>query len=484
MTVQFQPSADQAWQFWANNELTQSATYPSMFAKVHKSELSMIGCTLGNSPSDTWKVPTSESRALDLNKLNVFRDTIDKSLPQEKIHKLELNFMAENCLRQLGEPRIGVFANRQRPEPLHLEINNWEHVLDLLYRESIQRNKFFEFLDVLKLPVDASGCGLKFVAMKIEEHYKNDKERNKKLSTRLIGAQAIALARYSLRIVDVLEMNNESGWMRIRRLAMSKICESLRNVGTLMNRVVISHSSVVELHNWCTLYFNLFALFFTVNCQSTVWTLGYVVPYHSNLLWLDYKVGYGILSMQGKESKHSVLKHELKMSSNRSTSQDETGKWHQLARSSYVRNFYLPYHFPIESYHSHYESRNPSVKGDLCACFRPVNMDSDICEQCRASIFIVNDAKNGELTDKNLEIIKPLACSSCNLRFSDKPQLEKHMDSDHRPTELMTTDPKLIIPKELKLNDLKKFLSQRNLSTSGSKLILCKRLEIALAAEI
>ena len=59
----------------------------------------MISCTLGNSPSDTWKVPTSESRAQSLNKLNVFRDTIDKSLLQEKIHKLELNFMVENCLR-------------------------------------------------------------------------------------------------------------------------------------------------------------------------------------------------------------------------------------------------------------------------------------------------------------------------------------------------------------------------------------------------
>ena len=33
VTLEFHPSADQAWQFWANNELTQSATYPSMFAK-------------------------------------------------------------------------------------------------------------------------------------------------------------------------------------------------------------------------------------------------------------------------------------------------------------------------------------------------------------------------------------------------------------------------------------------------------------------
>ena len=62
-----------------------------------------------------------------------------------------------------------------------------------------------------------AGCGLTFVAMKIDEHYKNDKERNKKLSRHLIGA--IALAHYSLRIVDILEMNNENGWMRVKRLA-------------------------------------------------------------------------------------------------------------------------------------------------------------------------------------------------------------------------------------------------------------------------
>ena len=43
VTVEFRPSADQAWQFWANNELTQSATYPSMYAKVQKSELQKIG---------------------------------------------------------------------------------------------------------------------------------------------------------------------------------------------------------------------------------------------------------------------------------------------------------------------------------------------------------------------------------------------------------------------------------------------------------
>ena len=59
--VEYQPSADQACQFCANNELTQSATYPSMFANVHKGELNVIGGTLGVGPDFTWQVPTLET---------------------------------------------------------------------------------------------------------------------------------------------------------------------------------------------------------------------------------------------------------------------------------------------------------------------------------------------------------------------------------------------------------------------------------------
>lgn len=38
-TFEFQPSADQAWQYWAVNSLTQSATYPSPYGNVHKDDL-------------------------------------------------------------------------------------------------------------------------------------------------------------------------------------------------------------------------------------------------------------------------------------------------------------------------------------------------------------------------------------------------------------------------------------------------------------
>ena len=74
----------------------------------------------------------------DLQKLDVYRRQLSKDLTPEAKHEKELEFMAENGLRQLGPPRIGIFAERIRPEPLHLEINNWTHVLDLIYKEAVR----------------------------------------------------------------------------------------------------------------------------------------------------------------------------------------------------------------------------------------------------------------------------------------------------------------------------------------------------------
>ena len=83
ISVEFHPSADQAWQCWANNESTTSTTYPSIFAKVHKSELSLIG----QSFEHKWKIPDMESRKSDLEKLNSFVQNIKANLAPSTKHK-------------------------------------------------------------------------------------------------------------------------------------------------------------------------------------------------------------------------------------------------------------------------------------------------------------------------------------------------------------------------------------------------------------
>ena len=101
----------------ANNELTQGATYPSMFAKVHKSELATIGGVIG----ETWAVATMTSRAEDLPILHKHRKFLDTlKICKDGYHKKELEFMANNCLRQIGQPRIGRYADLQMADPFIL----------------------------------------------------------------------------------------------------------------------------------------------------------------------------------------------------------------------------------------------------------------------------------------------------------------------------------------------------------------------------
>lgn len=211
--------------------------------------------------------------------------------------------MANNGLRQLGEPRIGEFANRQRPEPVHNEINAWQHILNMIYKEALQRNNVDLFLEVLSSPVDTTeianirlsrpqlitphqegvgervrqvdivnrqaevfnenmqaasvtpdvsgrkpGCGLSFVASKIREHHNDKDHRANNLSTRLIGEQAIALAKYSYRLIDALEITDESSAQKMKRQALGKAAEHLRNAGTLFNKVDTNLREVEQIN--------------------------------------------------------------------------------------------------------------------------------------------------------------------------------------------------------------------------------------------
>ena len=471
VTIEFQPSADQAWQCWANNELTTSASYPSIFAKVHKSELSLVG----QSFEQKWAIPTMESRDVDMKKLNEFMQTINPDLAASTKHTKKLEFMAATGIRQLGEPRIGMYAERQRPEPFHLEVYNWEHTFNLLYIQCVQRNVVDKLIEVLKTSVSKGGCGLKSVAVNIEEHYKNEAKRCNKLANRLIGAQAISLAKYGLRAVDVLKRDDESPLEKMYRALISKIFESLRGVGVLANSVVVDNTYPVALEKICTMYFNLYALFFIEYCNSTVWML---VPYHAEKLFKMYRVGYGILSMQGKEAKHSQIKYELKNCSNRHI-EGEKNKWYQLMESSYVRTFYLPYEYPKKTYTPHFESRNPSA-GD-CGCYRKLTDGANVCDSCALIDPYLDEIACGEGPDAIKVLRKPLICDKCNCRFADDVTMDKHRCLDEN---LVSDSTPEIIPLNLiTVLELKTILKEKGGQSTGSKAILVKALEHIIAYE-
>ncbi|XP_078372353.1 uncharacterized protein LOC144656016 [Oculina patagonica] len=543
-TLEFQPSADQSWQSWANGELNQAATYPSPYAFVHKGNLGTMGATIGHSDSDTWKPPTMQKRKEDLDKLSRFRESLDSSLGQSKRHEKELSFMADNSIRQLVYPRIGEYADRQRPEPVHNEINAWQHLLNVIYQEALRRGLTEDFLEVLSLPLQVSdndqprqvipttpsiypegtgdrarqsellkgkheafqeaigratrdyqvagntgrkGCQLAFLARHIREHYNDKEKRSNNISTRLIGEQAISLARYSFRLIDALQMEGESGPQRIKRLALGKVAQYLRDAGTLFNKVDTNSAEILQLKDICTMYFNLLALFFPEAVNLTVWTVGYAIPYHAELLYRQYKVGFGIISLQAKESKHSGVKQDLNLT-NRSRSTSTVGKWWQLMRTNYVRAFYLAEHQPAPSaYVSHFESRlPPHCKNSLqfCECGRSLN-DISICAFCQESEELLKCAQEMIVKEDLLEILKPFKCGKCELRFPDEPTLQSHAKSVHSASNEVSKGRKAskIHPQSMKVGELKKELKARGASLSGDKAHLIRRLEGILASE-
>ena len=385
--------------------------------------------------------------------------------------------MAETGIRQLGEPRIGIYADRQKPDPLHLEINSWQHILNVLYLEAVRRGRYECFDTTMRSSKSANGCGLKYVADQRKEHYNQESSRMKSLTIRLIGAQAIKLAQYSYRLVDSLEIEIETDSLLLSRLALSKICEKLRDIGSVMNRVT-PPDYVSKIEKLCKEYFNIYALFFPKFCNITVWTLGHIIPFHAADLFKRNQIGYGILTMQGKESKHSSIKQELKSCSNRSNDENERGKWYQLMPSNFIRNFYLPHHIPIfnNSYHSHFQSRIPiDVSDDYCFCSRHLAPGEDNCFSCKKSIELMECATMGKLTSGIDSILKPVECDLCKIRFADKSSLGSHSAEAH--SKLPLTNGKSLNPLSMSVFELKRELKLRNQSISGNKDILKRRLE-------
>lgn len=444
---------------------------------------------------------------------------------------------------------LGEFANRLRPEPLHTEINAWQHMLNMLYKEALQRGRIDIFLEVLSAPIDGDnlveqcpmshsqppthitarkethqssgdrvkeveavriqtenfkqhmeeasskakegtcesirGCGLAFVASKVKEHYDNKDKRNNNLSVRIIGEQAISLAKYHYRLIDALSTQEESAVQKIKRQALAKACQHLRNAGTLFNKVDTNKVEIEELQENLTIYFNVLSLFFNQAVNISVWTVAYAIPYHARLLFQNYKIGYGIVSLQAKESKHASIKNDLKLT-NRSRAIGTQGKWWQVMRANYVRSFYLPEHYPTPSlYVSHYMSRMPPHITDdstYCECGRKkIDSDEEICQFCAECSDVLESAAKQELICKVYNILKPVQCLICSKRFADKFSCDEHKTVVHAQG---ISSSHQIIAKELSVVRLKEELKKRGLSTTGNKSILITRLEGRLATEV
>lgn len=83
---------------------------------------------------------------------------------------------------------------------------------------------------------------------------------------------------------------------------LAYICLCLRDCVSFCSRLAISDDQVSEMRGHRTNYFQANALFFYVN--PTVWTIGHLVPAHTQQMKKKYGLGLGLKSMERREAKH------------------------------------------------------------------------------------------------------------------------------------------------------------------------------------
>ena len=107
-----------------------------------------MGGSIGFGDGDTWVPYTNAVREKHVKLVQQFTSSLPATLSEKVKHEKILKYLAENGLRQLGRPPIGILAERQRPEPIHCEMNG-----HLIYIEYIRRGKFDYFVNILGAPV-------------------------------------------------------------------------------------------------------------------------------------------------------------------------------------------------------------------------------------------------------------------------------------------------------------------------------------------
>ncbi len=115
-----------------------------------------MGGSIGHGDKDLWKPYIMNDRQNHLSMVDTYLTSLPKGSSPSTIHSKKLAFMADNDIRQLGKPRIGIYADRVKPDPLHCEINAWQQILDLIYCESVRRCVFDKFIETLSAPIGLS----------------------------------------------------------------------------------------------------------------------------------------------------------------------------------------------------------------------------------------------------------------------------------------------------------------------------------------
>ena len=179
---------------------------------------------------------------------------------------------------------------------------------------------FFLYIDTLR-----SQCHLSRVANEVQKWFNDTNGKSKDFDYRFTGKHSHLFLHNFMFLIDVLEQLSTDVEKKVFYIH-AYLCLCLRECVSLFCRVTISNEQVSRLHEVCT-FFPGYFLFFNIN--STIWMLGYVVPWHTREMKGKYGFGLGLNSMEGRQAKHIAISQYA-----RNTAYCQ--RWEQIFRHEYI----------------------------------------------------------------------------------------------------------------------------------------------------
>ncbi|CAB4015291.1 Hypothetical predicted protein, partial [Paramuricea clavata] len=146
------------------------------------------------------------------------------------------------------------------------------------------------------------------LANKLTRWFDETNASGKEFDYRFTGKDSRLFLLNFMPLISVVESTAKPSREKTFLHILAHIFLCLRNAVSLFTRLSISDSDIRNLGEHCSNYFWANALFFSVN--PTVWTIGYIVPVHTQHMKGKYGLGLGLNSMECREAKHvSIAKY-------------------------------------------------------------------------------------------------------------------------------------------------------------------------------
>ena len=210
------------------------------------------------------------------------------------------SFIVQKHSHQEFEPVVGKLIDRAHKDPLHLKNNACERAHQELLSEVIAMSKLPAHSPFKRYIAAMRACGLSRLAKKVTKWFDDTKANGKSFDYRFTGKDSRLFLLQFMSLIAAVE-SRASACRETTIHVIAYICLCLRDCVSLFSRLAISDEEVSELKTLCTSYFRANAVFFYVN--PTVWTIGHLVPAHTQHMKEKYGFGLGLNSMERRGAK-------------------------------------------------------------------------------------------------------------------------------------------------------------------------------------